>query len=181
MHRQAFKCRHTPAVLPQSSHMFGTRPVLHICMWLLERSGRDYIRYGQLLFRNKQYKPQSQTGGAGSTSCQVAAVTSTTWWNEMGFYVNCLSAETWDGEGGCYDAVCYMGVVFPHRRYISALNLNLGGDGHKHNSRHACQSNTLIFDQTWRTGFNNGCEQQLERWKGIDLCPQVSWDFYGIG
>lgn len=91
--------RHTPAVLPQSSHMFGTKPVLHICMWLLERPGKDYVRYGQLPFYNKPHKPQSQTGGPASR--QVAAVTSTAWWNEMGFYVNCLSAETWDREGGC--------------------------------------------------------------------------------
>lgn len=146
MHRQAFQRRHTPAVLPQSSHMFGTKPALHICMSLLERSRKYYVRYGQLPFCNKPHKPQSQTGGAGSAPCQVTAVTSTVWWNEMRFYVNCLSAEMWDREGGCCGAVCYMGVVVPHWRYISSLNLDLAGDGHKHNSRHACQSNTLIFD-----------------------------------
>lgn len=169
--KQAFKRSRVPADLPQSSHMVGTKPAHHICMWLLERSGTDDARCGQLPHCNKPHKPQSQTGGAASASRQFAAVTKTEW--------DFTQTESHLREGGRYGAVCRLGVVVTRPRDISSLNLNLAG--HKHNSRHACHSNTLIFDQTWRAGFNNGCEQQLERWKGIDLYPQVSWDFYGIG
>lgn len=45
-------------------------------------------------FFPKPDKPQSQTGGAGSALCQFATLTSSAKMKGMGFYVNCLSAES---------------------------------------------------------------------------------------
>lgn len=86
---------HTPPQQICLSHRacLGPNPPHHICMWLLERSGTDHARCGHVPPCNKACKPQSQTGGAASASCQFVAVTSAAWWNEMGFYADCLSAE----------------------------------------------------------------------------------------
>lgn len=68
---------HTCSSASVITHVWDQTGTSHICMSLLERSRKYYVRYGQLPFCNKQYKPQSQTGGAGSAPCQVTAVTST--------------------------------------------------------------------------------------------------------
>lgn len=76
------------------------------------------------------------------------------WWNGMGFCVNRLSAEMrGPSRADVSSRRVGLGVVVTRPRRISSLNLNFSGP--KCNSRYACQSDALTFDQTWH--FNNGC------------------------